>query len=389
MVNAAHQDFIANAIALKPTIRQYREELDSGNRLPPELARQLNEAGLFQLALPRSMGGPESDPLTSFRVIEELSRVDGSVGWCAMLSSSCSLFAGWLTADVGRAMFGQPPDFRMAGSIRPQGEALVVDGGYRLRGQWDYASGVHHANWLLCTCKLVDANGPLTNPDGTPQIRTLLAPAEAAVLHDTWAVVGLRATGSHDFELTDVFVPEEHSYALFNPAHEQGPLYHPRFTLVAAWTPIAGNTLGMARGAMDAFIELATGAGTTMSDTHLRDRPIVQTKVAEAEAMIGSARAYVFDAVGAAWDAVCAGNPDPGPEIARARLAVTNAMRESVKAIDLLFHAAGTNAIHRRHPLERFFRDVHVAVQHVSGLPSNFDSAGQALLGVRPSDPGW
>ena len=173
MVNAAHQDFIANAIALKPTIRQYREELDSGNRLPPELARQLNEAGLFQLALPRSMGGPESDPLTSFRVIEELSRVDGSVGWCAMLSSSCSLFAGWLKADIGRAMFGQPPDFRMAGSIRPQGEALVVDGGYHLRGQWDYASGVHHANWLLCTCKLVDANGPLTNPDGTPQIDPL------------------------------------------------------------------------------------------------------------------------------------------------------------------------------------------------------------------------
>ena len=227
MVNAAHQDFISNAIALKPTIRQYREELDSGARLPPELARQLNEAGLFQLALPRSMGGPESDPLTSFQVIEELSKVDGSVGWCAMLSSSCSLFAGWLKSDVGKAMFGQPPDFRMAGSIRPQGEALVVDGGYRLRGQWDYASGVHHANWLLCTCKLVDANGPLTNPDGTPQIRTLLAPAEAAVLHDTWSVVGLRATGSHDFELADLFVPEEHSYALFHPAHEQGPLYHP------------------------------------------------------------------------------------------------------------------------------------------------------------------
>ena len=389
MVNAVNQDLIANAVALKPTISQYREELDSGARLPAGLARELNKAGLFQLALPRSMGGPESDPLTSFRVIEELSKVDGSVGWCAMLSSSCSLFAGWLNADVGRAMFGQPPDFRMAGSIRPQGEALVVDGGYRLRGRWDYASGVHHANWLLCTCKIVDANGPLTNPDGSPLIRTLLAPAEAAVLHDTWSVVGLRATGSHDFELADVFVPEEHSYALFNPAHEQGPLYHPRFTLVAAWTPIAGNTLGMARGAMDAFIELATSAGTTMSDTRLRDRPMVQTKVAEAEAMIGSARAYLFDAVGAAWNAVCAAHPEPGPEIARARLAVTNAMRESVKAIDLLFHAAGTNAIHRRHPFERFFRDVHVAVQHVSGLPSNFDSAGQALLGIRPSDPGW
>ena len=145
----------------------------------------------------------------------------------------------------------------------------------------------------------------------------------------------------------------------------------------------------MARGAMDTFVELATEAGSTMSATPLRDRPLVQTKVAEAEAIIGAARAYVLHSVDAAWQAVCEGAPDPGREIAQARLAITHGMWASVEAVDLLFHAAGTNAIHRKYPLERFFRDIHVAVQHVAGLPSNFESAGQVLLGLRPKDPGW
>ena len=140
---------------------------------------------------------------------------------------------------------------------------------------------------------------------------------------------------------------------------------------------------------MDSFVVLAAEAGSTMSTTLLRDRPLVQTKVAEAEAIIGAARAYVLDAVGAVWQAVCDDVPDPSSEITQARLAITHAMRESVEAVDLLFHAAGTNAIHQKYPLERFFRDIHVAVQHVAGLPSNFESAGQVLLGLRPKDPGW
>lgn len=173
MHDSATHDFVATAAALAPKIREASKELDSARRLPASLAQELNKAGLLQLALPRSMGGPESDPLTNFYAVEELSKVDGSVGWCSMLSSSCSLFAGWLQADVARSMFGRPPDFRMAGSIRPEGEAHVVEGGYRLSGQWDYASGINHANWLICTCKIVDSNGPRLNADGTQETRTL------------------------------------------------------------------------------------------------------------------------------------------------------------------------------------------------------------------------
>ncbi|MCI0878969.1 MAG: acyl-CoA dehydrogenase family protein [Chloroflexi bacterium] len=389
MPDTTAPDFVAAAAALAPHILAARDELESARRIPPALVEKLDQAGLFQLSLPRSMGGPETDPITSFRAIEELSKADGAVGWCAMLSTSNSLLMGWLRADVGRSLFGQPPDFRMAGSIRPEGRAISVDGGYRVDGRWDYASGIDHANWLLCTCKVEDKNGPRLTPAGAPETRIMLVPIGAVTVHDTWFVVGMSGTGSKDFVVDDVFVPMERTFSLSEPPQEAGPLYHPRLSLVAIWAVTAANLLGMARGAMDCFVELATKAGSTMSSTRLRDRPLVQTKVAEAEAKIGAARAYVLDAVGTAWQAVCDEVPDPSSEIAQARLAIAHAMRESVEAVDLLFHAAGTNAIHRKYPLERFFRDIHVAVQHVAALPSNFESAGQVLLGLRPSDPGW
>ena len=383
------QDFVAAAAALAPQIRLARDELESGRRLPSALAQALNQAGLLQLNLPRSMGGPEVDPITAFLAIEELSKADGSVGWCAFLSSVGATYAAHLRPELGREMFGQPPDFRMAGSFRPDGEARPVDGGYCVNGRWAYASGIDHANWLNINCKVMDGEVPCLTPAGTPETRMALVPAEAATVHDTWFSVGMCGTGSNDFAMKEVFVPEERTFVLFGPPKEDGPLYNPRFFIVAVWTPVAANALGMARGAMDSFVELSSRAGTTNSAKLLRDRAQVQTTVGEAEAITSGARAYVLEAVGTAWRAFCEGAPDPRHEIAQARLAITHAMWEAVRAVDLLFHAAGTNAIHQRHPLERFFRDIHVAAQHGAGLRSNFESAGQVLLGLQPQDHGW
>jgi alkylation response protein AidB-like acyl-CoA dehydrogenase len=389
MVDSQEYDPVAAAAALVPLIRDARDELDSARRLPAPLVEALDKAGLFRLGMPRSMGGPETGPITSFHAIEELSKADGSVGWCAMLSSGTGVFTGWLKADVGRSMFGQPPDFRLAGSIRPEGRALKVDGGYRVSGRWDYASGVNHANWLLCTCSIEDINGPILAADGTPVTRTLLAPVQAANIIDTWDVMGMRGTGSNDFVLEDCFIPDERTFSLLDPPQEDGPLYHPRFFLTGLWTQTVANALGMARGAMNAYLQLASQAGSTMSTTLLKDRPAAQSAVGEAEAIISGARAYVLDSVGRAWRAVCDGNEDPSWEIAQSRLAITHGISEAVKAVDILFHAAGTNAVHRRHPLERFFRDIHVAAQHIAGLPANIEAGGRVMLGLEPGGPGW
>ena len=389
MIVNIQQDYVASAVALVPQIRALREELESERRMPAALAQALAQAGLLRLYLPRSMGGPEVDPITYFHVIEELSRVDGSVGWCAFLSSDATIFAGWLKSDVGKAMFGEPPDARMAASFRAIGDARPVDGGYLVNGRWDYASGIDHANWLATQCRVVNDNGPRLGPAGAPETRMVMMPAESATIHDTWFPMGMRGTGINDFVVENVFVPEERTWELFGPSQEASPLYNPRLFFVMGWTPVVANALGMARGAMDAFVELATQAGTTSSTTLLRDRPHIQTSVGQAEAIISAARTYVLDSVAAVWTAACECKGDLDGEIAQARLAITHAMWESVKAVDILFHAAGTNAIHQKFPLERFFRDIHVAVQHGAGLLSNYESGGQVMLGLRPPAPGW
>ena len=383
------ESFVRDAKKLAPFIEAAREEMDRERRIPAALAERLDEAGVYRLFLPASMGGPQLDPITAYRVIEELSRSEASVGWCGLLSNGGALFTGNFTVAAAREMFGFPPRFRTAGSFRPLGEAHAVPGGFRVSGRWDYASGIYNSNWLFVNSKVVDAGGPLLNESGRPETVMLFTPVESAQVFDTWQVVGLCATGSNDFELDDVFVPTERTFRLYAPPLEAGFLYSPRTMLTAIWVLVAAVALGTARGAMDAFKELATGSGTTISATLLRDRPQVQSRVGEAEAIISGARAHVLDAVGRAYDNFSEDMPLPSPDISQARLAITHSIHEAAKAVDLLFHAAGTNAIHRRNGLERRWRDVHVVVQHGAGLLSNYEFGGQALMGLRPSDAGW
>ncbi|PKB66016.1 MAG: hypothetical protein BZY81_08525 [SAR202 cluster bacterium Io17-Chloro-G4] len=389
MREPVRQDLVDEAKALAPQIIALRDEIESGRRLPASLAKTMDSKGLMQLYLPRSMGGPEIDTISFYLIVEELSKLEGSVGWCCSLSGALAFFAGWIEPEVGREMFGDDPHVRIGGSFRPMGEASHVDGGYRITGRWDYASGIDHANWIGVHCRVVDGNGPKLTAAGTPQTRMALLPAEHAVILDTWNPMGMLGTGSNDFNLEDVFVPDERTWELWGPAQEPNPLYDPRLFMAATWPPIAANALGMARGAMDAFVKLATESGSTRSTTLLRDRAPIQDIAGRAEAIINSARGYILDSLSVLKDVLNEGELDPGPQIAQVRLATTHGMWEAVKAVDMLFHAAGTNAIHQKYPLERFFRDIHVSVQHGAGLLSNFESGGQVMLGLKPSDPGW
>ena len=380
---------VSAATDLAPHICAAREQMDRERRIPADLAESVEKAGVYQLFLPARMGGPQLDPMTAYRVIEEVSRVEASVGWCGLLSNGGAVFAGNFTPKAAETMFGCPPDFRCAGSFRALGESRPVPGGYRVSGRWDYASGISNANWLFVNSRVVDEAGPRLNEAGRPDTVMLFTPIETAAVYDTWQVVGLCGTGSNDFELDGIFVPAERSFRLYDPPLERGFLYSPRTMLIAIWVLVSAVALGTARGAMDAFKELATGSGTTISTTLLRDRPQVQSKVGEAEAIISGARAHVLDTVGRAWESYTEDMPLPSPDLTQARLAITRSIHEAARAVDIMFHAAGTNAIHRRNGLERRWRDVHVVVQHGAGLLSNYEFGGQALMGLRPSDAGW
>lgn len=382
-------DPVMAAKQLVPLILARRDKAERIRRVPADVATALADAGLLQMYLPRSMGGPELSPLTAFEAIETLSRADGAIGWCAMISSDLSLFMGWLPANVGCQMCGEPADLRVAGSLRPQGRAHVVEGGYRVRGHWNFASGVDHANWLYCPCIVMDGDEPQSTEAGMPRVMSMWIRSDEATIKDTWSAIGMRGTGSNDFIVHDIFVPAARAFSLNGPACERGPLYNSRLQLTAVWAATVANALGIARGAIDSFIELAAETSSTSSSSALRDRPLVQTRVAEAEAILGAARAYVVDSVGSAWAAICDGALDPSHAIAQARLAIVHGMHEAVRSVDLVFHAAGTNAIYSQNPLERYFRDIHVTVQHGAALPAQYESAGKALMGLRPTERGW
>ena len=374
-------DIVAAAIRLAPAVRAARDDAERMRQTPPDLAAAITKAGIYQMYLPASAGGPETPPLVAFRVVEELSRVDGSVGWCAMIATALSLNVGRLPTEVAQELAGSPADYRGAGSARPGGKAWKVEGGYRVKGQWNFASGIQNANWLYATCVMMDTDKPV--------LRAMWVPRAQVTVVDTWQTMGMRGTGSQDFTVDDVFVPERRSRLSDAPPCATGPLFHPRAWYVNLWTPSAANALGIARGAIDALTEIAATEASTMSSNLLRDRPRVQERLAEADAIVNAARAYVFDAVGRLWGTLSAGQEPTDREIAQGRLSLVHAMHESVRAVDKVFHAAGTNAIYTRLPLERAFRDVHVAVQHAAALPVYFESAGKVLLGLRPADPGW
>lgn len=382
---------IAAAEAMVPMVRAQRELGERLRHVPPAMAEALRTAGLLHLYLPKALGGPQVSPLTAYRVVETISRADGSIGWCAMIASVQSAHVGWLRPDAARVVAGDPPDLSMAGSIRPLGKATPVKGGFRISGQWDFASGVHHATWVIAPCIIMDGQAPRKDASGAPIWRVMWVPKSQFAIVDTWDVVGLRGTGSHDFAIDDVFVPDVHSSMTSEPQQFPGLNYDQRLQMTWAWTATVANALGIARCAMDVFAEMATTQATTMSTALLRDRALVQTRTAEAEAIISAARCFVLDAVGRLWDLAHQGPDVRGLDaaIVQARLAITHGMHEARRAVDLLFHAAGTNAVYTKCPLERCFRDIHVAIQHGAALPVHMESAGKGLLGLRPSDPGW
>lgn len=380
---------MAAARSLRPQIVAARDEIEESRRLPPAIIEQMERAGLFRMYVPKSLGGPELDPLTAFRTVEQLSIADGSVGWCCLIACSISLYMGWMDAATAQEITGNPPALRGAGSFRPEGTARISGDGYVVNGRWDFASGCLHANWLFFNCVVTDDNGPRYNSGGLPELRMMSLPVGAAIIHDNWAVIGLRGTGSNDVSVEGLYVPAERTFALASDSMNPAPLFNARAALATAFQLLAANALGMARGAMNAFLELAGASATTMNPALLRDRGPVQLAVGRAEAIISGARAYTLHAVGEMWAAMQSGKADLGEEILQSRLAATHGVHEAARAIDMLYHAAGTNAVRRGNLLERYFRDINAAMMHAAGLPANFEQGGRVALGLPPGAPGW
>jgi indole-3-acetate monooxygenase len=380
------EGFVAAARALAPTIRAQRAEIERERSLPAQLVKQMADAGLFSLWLARSLGGPELTTVDFFRVIEELSRADGAVGWCALVAAGYSRLSGYLDDAVAREIFGDG-SVVVAGTINPTGRAVAVPGGFKVSGQWSYGSFIQHSAWTVGSSIIVEDGAPRRGPDGAPDMRLMLFPTSAVEIIDTWRVGGLRGTGSHDFRVADLFVPDERAIAAFTAKPVRpGTLFAAPFITVFAMA-LATAPLGIARAAIEAFVELAEGKTPIGGSSKLREKASAQADVGKAEALVRSARAFLLSELQSIWDTVAAGEMPSVPQRAVARLAAAQAASASAQAVDLIYNAAGGTALYETSLIERCFRDVHATTQHVGISSANFEISGRVLLGLDPGTP--
>lgn len=374
------------ARAIAPEVRAVRDEIENERQMPLPLVQAMQEAGFFRLLVPREIGGFAEHPLTAFLVIEEIARADGSAGWNLMIGVEEGMFSSFLPQETAREIWSLNPNAILGGSATPNGRAVAVEGGYRVTGQWPFASGCQHCTWLAGNSILLTGDTPIREEDGSARVRWLLFPAEQAEIIDTWNVAGMRGTGSHDIAVSDLFVPEGRVFAPYGgtpwPA---GGLYEFPYRSIVGIT-LASVATGIARAAIDALVDLAAGKTPVGSRVLLRERAAVQADVARAEAMLRSARCFLFEAVEEAWEAAQRG-PLSLEQRALVRLAAINAVSSATHAVDLMYNAGGATSIYATNPLERCFRDIHVATQHAEVAPIQYEAAGRVFLGLGAQSP--
>ena len=366
--------------ALVPAIRARADEIERARRVPLDLVRGLAEAGAFRMCIPRALGGGEEDVATLLDVIEHVARADGSTGWVVMIGATSGLVSGYMAPDAAREIYARP-DVVTGGVFAPRGQAIPVDGGYRAQGRWAFGSGSEHCSWLLGGCMVMEDGKPRL-VGRVPDSRMMLFPASDVRIVDTWTVSGLRGTGSHDFEVAEVFVPAARAISLMTdrPVAE-GPLFRfPVFGLLALG--IAAVATGIARTAIDELVRIAGGKTPTGSKRLLGERGVVQMQVAQAEAALQSSRAWLRETVATAWESARTSGAIPVEERMALRLAATEATARATRAVDLMYEAGGGTSIYATSPLQRCFRDVHVVTQHAMVAQSTYELTGRLLLGL-------
>jgi indole-3-acetate monooxygenase len=376
------------ARALAPRIRARADEIEAARQLPTDLVAELAAARLFKVAIPEAEGGLGADILTTLRVIEEVARADGSTGWCLAMAVNTFRQSAQFAPEVRRKIFFSDPIGASAGSANPRGRAVAVPGGYRVTGHWFFASGCMHSAALHGACKVFDGDQPRRRPNGDQDVRiAYFYPKAQAKIIDTWNVSGLRGTGSHDIEVEDLFVPEEHTFsALDRRARVTGPMNRIHgFDLAGCGFCCVG--LGVARAAIDAFVELAGVKVPRSSSELLRDRVQVQSQVGEADATLRAGRALLFDVAGDMWQTVLAGGAVTERQRSDLRMAMTHAAQCAARATHMVCVAAGTTSIFASSPLERYARDAEVVTRHNQLQYVNYEAVGRTALGLESNSP--
>jgi alkylation response protein AidB-like acyl-CoA dehydrogenase len=384
-IQAEADEWAARARAVAPMIAAAGDRTEAERKVPADVMKALHDAGLFRLLMPRSLGGAEASPLAYMQVLEEISAADGSTAWCLGQGLGCSLAAAFLDHDIAAEIF-DTADGVLAWGPPNGAKAIKVDGGYRVTGRWRFASGSPNCTWYGGHSEVCDADGtPIKDKNGRPVMRTMLFKAADAEAINVWDVIGLRGTGSDDYAVKDLFVPD--AYTTWRDSapdrREKGPLYNiPLLTMYGMG--FSGVAQGLARTVLEEFMKLAQEKSASGMSIKLAENAVIQSQTAQAVAKRESGRAYLCNMIKAFYAAAVAGGDYSLDLRARLRISITWSMQQAKEALDFAYHAAGTNAIFEKNPFERRFRDIHTLTQQGQAHAANFEFSGQALFGRTP-----
>lgn len=383
--NLAKAPPAARARALIPALADAAAEIETARELPADVLALLHEARLFRTLLPTCVGGDALNLRGHAEVIEALAEGDASAAWVVSQGAGCAMGAAFLQPDAARRLF-DPPDAVLAWGAGIQGRAVAVDGGYRVTGKWTFASGSRHATLLGGHSFVYEADGSRRmRADGRPLDRTALFPREKADIDDVWRVMGLKGTGSDTFAVEDLFVPEDETIDREEPAELQddAPIFKFSGSLVYG-VGFAALQLGLARAMLNALRELAmtkTPRGVSVS---LRENPVFQTTLAQLEARLRAARAYLLSVAEESWNAARTNGALTLEDRADVKLASVHVIHAAVDIVADAYRAAGSTAIFENGPFERRLRDAYTASQQTQARAQNFVTLGRILLDLEP-----
>ena len=377
------QALLAAVEGVRDTLVAGANEAEANATLPPTTVQALDDAGLFAMKLPAVLGGAEADLVTQLEILEAVSYIDTSAGWCLLIGASAVAGLGAFLADEALAqVFGERHVPRVAGAFMPSGQAIPVDGGYRVSGRWAFASGIRHAQWVTATAHVVRADAT------APALRRVVMPVTAVQVHDNWQVMGLQGTGSCDFSATDLFVPEGFSWDLQQARPQRGgPLYRLGMPAFVTNEHVA-FALGVGRRALDALLDLAQSKqrGYGQRST-LATRPAVHRLLGESDLRLRAARTLAIESYEKAWATVCAGQTLPPRLQAELRSIATFATDVAVEVTTQAFRYSGGSALYSTSVLQRCLRDINAAAQHLMVSEAAYENYGQFLLGLPDADP--
>ncbi len=372
------------ARALQPMLLAAADEIETTQDFPEPLISEIHRNRLFHLLLPRSVGGEEAHPVAYMEALIEVAKGDGSVAWNMFVCNSSVLLAPHLPLESAREIWSDPRAVVAWGP--PSGIRLKAEaGGYRVSGEWGFASGSRQATWM-------GAHGPVEEPDGSlrlnahgkPLTRSVVFPASDAELLDDWNPIGLRGTCSQSYRVRDVFVPDAFSSTRETPElrRDPGPLYaFPQQAIYAVG--VAGVALGLGRAMLESFHDLASEK-TPRGRGRLAEDKAVQSDYARAEAKLGAAQAYLASVLNDIYDRAGDIGAIGFQDRAMTRLACSHAIQVAIETGDWVHRAAGVSAIFPGSPFERRWRDLHVLSQQIQSRPAHFEAIGAILLDAPP-----